>query len=433
MAIGEKMNWITNFLILSTNIIEYLSFFYTIFRKKLRNYSRTRVIYVGGIMLLLACYSFRELKSISLLSIGLIASGFIVYFIFDISIIETIKLYLVTFPTLSILESILEYFFEVEFGIGETEKIIAYMICIIAGLWLYYVVLGRKLDREVFQIPDRVSLIVSGIMFLLVGMISYFTYVLTAVVNVKGKNIGLLLVMTGGFVIFVLSYAIIYYFNIKHKYQLQSDMLEQYNEQQKQYFEELLQKEQSTRQFRHDITSDLLLLQNYCKQDEAHKAEEYINEMLREITVINKKGYNTGNEIINTVLNSYFTPIEKTSDIKVKGFVDNEVKISRRDLCVIVSNLVKNAVEAVEKCSDGNKKIEFEVNQGKQFLYIKVKNTANCKTISIKNNYPVTSKSSKWIHGFGIKNVVAITEKYNGSYMYKIENGYYIAKVYLEI
>ena len=287
MAIGEKMNWITNFLILSTNIIEYLSFFYTIFRKKLRNYSRTRVIYVGGIMLLLACYSFRELKSISLLSIGLIASGFIVYFIFDISIIETIKLYLVTFPTLSILESILEYFFEVEFGIGETEKIIAYMICIIAGLWLYYVVLGRKLDREVFQIPDRVSLIVSGIMFLLVGMISYFTYVLTAVVNVKGKNIGLLLVMTGGFVIFVLSYAIIYYFNIKHKYQLQSDMLEQYNEQQKQYFEELLQKEQSTRQFRHDITSDLLLLQNYCKQDEAHKAEEYINEMLREITVIN--------------------------------------------------------------------------------------------------------------------------------------------------
>lgn len=225
----------------------------------------------------------------------------------------------------------------------------------------------------------------------------------------------------------------IYYFNTKQKYQTERDFLEQYNDQQKQYFEDLLKKEQDIRQFRHDITAHLLQIQNFCENEEYEKEEEYIRELLDEITLINKKGYRVGNDIIDTILNNYLAPISSTCLIKVKGYIDHEINNAGKDLCVIVSNLVKNAVEAVEKCTCEKKEIIFKVNQGKQFLGIKVKNTADTGDITIRNKYPVTGKENKRMHGLGIRNVKAVAEAYQGSYQYQIEKGYYVAEVQLQI
>lgn len=427
------MSQAINVLILIVIIIEYVSFFYTIMRKKLRACSRNRTIEVGMVLLFLFFISFRAWDRVRLLWIGLFVSVVVVYLLYEISLKEIIKLYFVAFPALSILESVVGYLLEVTIGLGETQRIIAYMVCIIAGLWVYYGILGRKLDREAFQMSEWIWAIISGVMFLLEGMLSYFTYVLMEISRMPQRNMGLLLLTTGGFAIFVLIYVMLYYFNIKQKYQLQSDMLEQYNEQQREYFEELLQKEQATRQFRHDVIFDLLQIQNFCEKDENQKAQEYINEMLQEITNIGKKGYDVGNEIINTILNSYFTPIEKICDIKVKGFADDEITVSQRDLCVVVSNLIKNAAEAVKQCSKESKKIVVDVSQGKQFLHIKVKNTVNTEKLYIKDKLPVTSKENKEVHGLGIKNIIMTADKYNGCYKYKLEEGCYIAEVYLEI
>lgn len=427
------MSQAINVLILIVIIIEYASFFYTIMRKKLRACSRNRTIEGGMVLLFLFFISFRDWGRVRLLWLGLFVSVAVVYLLYEISLKEIIKLYFVAFPALSILESVVGYLLEVTIGLEETQRIIAYMVCIIAGLWVYYGILGRKLDREAFQMSEWIWAIISGVMFLLEGMLSYFTYVLMEISRMPQRNMGLLLLTTGGFAIFVLIYVMLYYFNIKQKYQLQSDMLEQYNEQQREYFEELLQKEQATRQFRHDVISDLLQIQNFCEKDENQKAQEYINEMLQEITNIGKKGYDVGNEIINTILNSYFTPIEKICDIKVKGFADDEIAVSQRDLCVVVSNLIKNAAEAVKQCSKESKKIVVEVSQGKQFLHIKVKNTVNTENLYIKDKLPVTSKENKEVHGLGIKNIIMTVEKYNGCYKYKLEEGCYIAEVYLEI
>ena len=74
---------------------------------------------------------------------------------------------------------------------------------------------------------------------------------------------------------------------------------------------------------------------------------QYIKELLDEISLINQKGYSVGNDIIDTILTNYLTPISSTCTIKVTGYMDQELNISRKDLCVIVSNLVKNAVEAI--------------------------------------------------------------------------------------
>lgn len=426
------MNQVINVGFLLTIIIEYVSFFYIIFRKELRSNFKKYAIWGGVIVLFLLYGRLVRTEISSLLSMGLVMSVFTVYIIFEVSIIDTIKLYLVALPVLFIEKSIVAHIFKSVLIMGEIERTVICIVCIITGLWLYYIIFGRKLDSELFQMSGSIWMIISGIMFLIVGRISYFTCMLTEMVHIKAERIGILLVAVG-MVIFILNYMMLYYFNIKQKYRLNIDILEQYNEQQREYFEQLLQKEQSTRQFRHDIISDLLQIQNFCKRKDFEEVEQYISEMLKDISITNKKEYEVGNEIINTMLNSYLAPVRTISNIKVKGVIDNELKVSKRDLCIIVSNLVKNAVEAIENSSKELKEIVFEINQGKQFLHIKVKNTAERETILLKNNIPVTSKKDKQEHGMGIKNIMAVAKKYKGKYKYKIEEGYYIAEVYLQM
>ena len=155
--------------------------------------------------------------------------------------------------------------------------------------------------------------------------------------------------------------------------------------------------------------------------------------MLMGISQISKASYDVRNEIINTVLNYYLIPLKSNTSIKIKGFISNELNISMRDLCIISSNIIKNAADALEGCSDNTREIKVEVRQGESFVLMKVKNTIMGKNIILANGIPITNKSDSELHGFGIKNINSAVEKYDGRYSYRIENSYYIAEVYLKI
>jgi len=89
-----------------------------------------------------------------------------------------------------------------------------------------------------------------------------------------------------------------------------------------------------------------------------------------------------------------------------------------RDLCIISSNIVKNAVDALEDYSGNAGEIKVEVRQGESFWLMRVKNTMMNNNIILKDGIPVTTKNNSELHGFGIKNIISC---------------YYIAEVYLKI
>ena len=419
---------VANFLV---TILAYVSFFYVIFRKKFRACSWKKVICAAVIVLIYICGIIGAWSPLLFF-----ASGFcilpLMYLIFEISIAETIKEYLVALPAMLILV-FTAYGVLYDLKVEVSGNMIQSSLCVIIGLWLYYIFLGRKLDQDGFDMPGLLWIVISGVLFLLMVLILGFQYILMKIEGSRSGEIGVVLITLSGPAMFVLIYIMLYHFNIKQKYQLQTELLTHYNEQQKAYFEQLLQKEQSTRQFRHDMISELLQMQNFCHKKEYDDLENYLSEMLDDISKISKNDYNVGNEIINTLINHYFHPIREACEIKVSGFVDDEINIAQRDLCIVISNLVKNAVEAMEQCQSDSKEIIFEVKQGKQFLHIMVKNTADYKKLVLKNNFPVTTKKDRKIHGIGLANIVKVAEKYSGKYAYTIENGYYIAEVHLQI
>lgn len=339
------------------------------------------------------------------------------------------KLALVSFPLLSILESIFEFILMYGVKLDPKYVNIVYTVAVVAIIWIYYWTIGRRIDRDAFILPGKMSLVVAAALFAIEAMISYFTFVLVDVLQIDGEMIGLGIVIAGGVVIVVLILLMIYYFNVQNKYQIENSILESFNEQQREYFEQLLEKEQRTRQFRHDIIAELIQMKNYEDRKEYKKLGSYLDEMLSDISSISKYDYDVGNEIVNTILNYYLLPIKDKCKIDVKGYISDSLDIARRDLCILVSNLVKNAVEAVEQVPDKEKYIFFEIKNGNIFLKINMRNTYAEHTGITKAGKTYTTKGDKKNHGLGIKNIENMLRRYNGHAEYKIEDNCFVSEI----
>jgi sensor histidine kinase regulating citrate/malate metabolism len=214
-------------------------------------------------------------------------------------------------------------------------------------------------------------------------------------------------------------------------YQIKKVLIEKQNEQQRDYFSQLLDKEKETRRFRHDIINDLLVLQNYCDKKDYDSMELYLTQTLGAVEKISKSNYDVGNDIINTILNYYLLPVKAQCEVCVEGVIQEEIAIEQRDLCILIANLVKNAVEAVKELRDA--KIMISMNKGKKYFSVQVKNTFDGEIKLDKNGFPETRKKDKHNHGIGIESVMRIVHKYRGSYRTEVNEEMYKVEIFLEI
>ena len=91
------------------------------------------------------------------------------------------------------------------------------------------------------------------------------------------------------------------------------------------------------------------------------------------------------------------------------------------DVVVVLSNLLDNAIEAASQCAvEKIVKVKFvEENDG---YILSVHNTAN-NNFSYNGKDVVTTKEDKLSHGYGIKNIKTILEKYNYDYAVSNKDG----------
>ena len=198
-------------------------------------------------------------------------------------------------------------------------------------------------------------------------------------------------------------------------------MEKKYNEEQREYFIRLLEKEEETRGFRHDMINHLLCMQNAIANRNYEEVHNYLSDMLSELDAISCKQYDMGDEIVNVILNYYLTPLQGKCDISVEGYLGTLENISQMDLCTIFSNVLKNAAEAVKE----NGEIRINGKRGRQFVKVVIGNSCLGDVKISKEGLPETLKEDKQNHGFGIVNIRRAMQKNGGEFTYNVSDGWF--------
>ena len=163
------------------------------------------------------------------------------------------------------------------------------------------------------------------------------------------------------------------------------------------------------------------------------KAGEYVNTLLAEVSSVSKAQYDVGNEIVNVIVNYYFSLVKGNCVVHVSGYMGEETGILSSDLCVLVSNLAKNAVEAVMQLPEEKREIRFEVAQGRDYLHISMENTCMGNYLCDKNEKLITTKRDSKNHGYGIDNIEQVTRKYKGRFEVQKDSGKFSVGIYLKL
>ena len=203
------------------------------------------------------------------------------------------------------------------------------------------------------------------------------------------------------------------------------DVLDEQMEKITDYYNEVIEQENQTKKFRHDIRNLLLVLYSLVEQGEDDKALEYLDKM-SDICRQTTKKYDTGNFIADTLLSAKSTAAEEIcTEITFDGYIPSDI-IENVDLVILLSNILDNAIEACEKMT-GKKQISVESILQKQMWIISVKNPVD-KEVKIRKNRIMTTKSNKELHGYGLQNMEKVTQKYDGNLKLSCKEGFFTAR-----
>lgn len=157
------------------------------------------------------------------------------------------------------------------------------------------------------------------------------------------------------------------------------------------------------------------------------KIKKYINNTGEQMADIDYKIL-TGNSVIDNIIN-YKISVAQKYNIEVIYYIENsQIEIPEIDISRILGNLLDNAIEACNKTNMSEKSIKIMIYKRKVYRCISVSNTID-KSILETNQNLRSTKKEKDMHGFGIKSIRSIVEKYDGFLNYYEENN----RIFFEI
>ena len=190
----------------------------------------------------------------------------------------------------------------------------------------------------------------------------------------------------------------------------------------------LSNRDRELRKFRHDYNGHIIALQNLAESGSRQELVRYIEGL--SMARSRFKLICSNNIICDAILNQYLSLCREAEiELKVKGNLPDGLLIPETDLCVIVSNAVKNAYEAVKQCSD-KRKIQIEFSNTGNFASIQIINPAKELPL-IRDGVFQTTKTDRLNHGIGVENMLEAAEKHGGKITWTCEDGIVITDILL--
>lgn len=226
--------------------------------------------------------------------------------------------------------------------------------------------------------------------------------------------------------IFVVALCILYIYVNDSKEQLQeiNTLNQECIEYQKNYYRSVMKKDEELRAFKHDVNKHINSLKILSNEKRIDEIGEYLEKMGTNLET--EYIYKTGNLIADYIINGKIKEITEKVNLKVQiiGKFPENLKLGNIDICIILANILDNAKDAILEY-EGEKSLEIQIRNYQERIYITVKNS------SPKREYKrgISTKKDKENHGYGMKNVQRIIDKYHGNINMNWQDSMFITEI----
>ena len=202
--------------------------------------------------------------------------------------------------------------------------------------------------------------------------------------------------------------------------------LEQRYESEKKYANSVKELYKKTCAIRHNMIEHFQTIGGLLT-DKDSKAMKYLQKITKTNLDEIKALVKTDNDCFDAIANIKLTICSKAGiKPQIRVMQQSLDRLQMDDIGVLFGNLFDNAIEAAEKTED--KRIELDIQKQGDRCSILMMNSID-KSVLENNKELSTTKEDKEKHGYGIKSIKLIVEKYDGIIHYFEENGYFCCDI----
>lgn len=184
------------------------------------------------------------------------------------------------------------------------------------------------------------------------------------------------------------------------------------------------------RGWRHDYHNHIQALQASMALGKYAEVNEYLRQLNDDLTQVDTS-IKTGRVMVDAILNGKINIASQNNiPVNAKAVLPAGVTVSDVDLCVIIGNLLDNAVEENKKLPLDGRFIRIYIGKKNTQLYLAITNAAGKKQ---SRQGSLFSSSKGTDHGFGLGRVKSTVAKYGGIFSADSEDGGFTAEILIPL
>lgn len=313
---------------------------------------------------------------------------------------------------------------------GRFTEHIAYLI----AMCVVFYFLKKYVVESALQLMERSkrSCLLFGAVPLLYYLFDYATAVYTELLYTGAP--GAVQFTPSVICTFYLLFVLLYYNESQKQAQAQRerDIFEAQLTQSKMELENLRKLQYNTMIYRHDMRHHLSLIGGFAANGDLEKIKEYLASTEAEIDALTPVRF-CENETVNLILSSLSQKASRMSVVlQVDAKLPGKLNINDTELCALLSNALENAITAANMVEDEKlRKVFLHAVMNNDKLLISTEN-AYAGRIEMDGELPKSNKKEAG-HGFGVKSMIDIVERYKGLYSIETEGGIFILRLMIPL
>lgn len=163
----------------------------------------------------------------------------------------------------------------------------------------------------------------------------------------------------------------------------------------------------------HEFKNHLDCIQGLLQKNKREEALSYVSK-INNPAEQHMNYFSTKNPIVDVVINQKYQQAQEEG-ISMVVVMDelNTIPMEDKDLVVLLSNLLNNAIEACRKLESEKRMIKLKFVQDAEQIVISVRNPIE-EQLTVIDNKVKTTKKNKKEHGIGLYNIGQVVDKYRG-------------------